>query len=65
MARLVQSLALGALLVSTLLIPILFLGYVAIQVALSRKTSGERKLGPEISSTFASAVEYYLAASKK
>ena len=28
-------------------------------------TSGERKLGPEISSTFASAVEYYLAASKK
>jgi tetratricopeptide (TPR) repeat protein len=28
-------------------------------------TSGERKLGPEISSTFTSAVEYYLAASKK
>ena len=28
-------------------------------------TSGERKLGPEISSTFSTAVEYYLAASKK
>ena len=30
--------------VATLLIPILFLGYVAIQVALSRKSGGERKL---------------------
>ena len=30
--------------IATLLIPILFLGYVAIQVALSRKTGGERKL---------------------
>ena len=30
--------------IATLLIPILFLGYVAIQVALSRKTSGEREL---------------------
>jgi tetratricopeptide (TPR) repeat protein len=28
-------------------------------------TSGERKLGPEISSTFSTAVEYYLAATKK
>jgi tetratricopeptide (TPR) repeat protein len=28
-------------------------------------TSGERKLGPEISSTFTSAVEYYLGATKK
>jgi ABC-2 type transport system permease protein len=30
--------------VATLLIPILFLGYVAIQIAISRKTGGERKL---------------------
>ena len=28
-------------------------------------TSGERKLGPEISSTFTSAVQYYLSATKK
>ncbi len=30
--------------IATLLIPILFLGYVAIQIAISRKTGGERKL---------------------
>lgn len=29
---------------ATLLIPVLFLGYIAIQVAISRKTGGERKL---------------------
>jgi ABC-2 type transport system permease protein len=30
--------------IATLLIPILFLGYVAIQISISRKTSGERQL---------------------